>query len=338
MIDRHASQGPAELRDEFDAVDRYFRWSSPRDDVLLGVGDDAAVLRPPAGSRLLVSTDTLVAGVHFPADTDPDAIGHKALAVNLSDLAAMGAVPAWATLSLTLPDLCSDWLEAFSHGFRALAENHRVALVGGDMSRGPLSVSVQVMGLLAAQEAPLRRSGARPGDQVYVTGTLGDAALGLRLLADPGRGTGRQRQYLLSRLHRPSARVDEGRRLRSVARAAIDISDGLAADLGHICRSSDVGARIWVDRLPFSSAMQALTGADERVGLALTGGDDYELCVSAAPGARSPIEDLGRSFACGLTAIGVIEAEPGLRCVDGEGRAWRLKASGYRHFGSDRSA
>lgn len=338
MIDRQASTGPGELGDEFDAVDRYFRWPSPRNDVLLGVGDDAAILRPPAGSQLLVSTDTLVEDVHFPADAAPDAIGHKSLAVNLSDLAAMGAEPAWATLSLTLAELHRDWIEAFAGGFRTLAEDHRVALVGGDMSRGPLSISVQVMGLLAERQAPMTRSGARPGDLVYVTGTLGDAALGLRLLDEPGLGDAPQRQFLLSRLHRPTPRVDEGRRLRALARAAIDLSDGLASDLGHVCRSSGTGARLWVGRLPFSAAMRALTGADERIGLALAGGDDYELCVVVAPAARARIEALGRSFACGLRAIGVIEAEPGLRCVDDEGRERPLEACGYRHFGPNRPA
>ncbi|MGD8630613.1 MAG: thiamine-phosphate kinase, partial [Gammaproteobacteria bacterium] len=235
---------------EFDIIGRYFRRQPvKRKDVLTGIGDDAAVLHLPVDRELLLCIDTLVAGVHFPAGTPAAAIGHKALAVNLSDLAAMGAEAAWATLALTLPEPDPVWLEAFSGGFFALAGRHRVQLVGGDTTRGPLTVTVQAHGF-APQGQALRRTGARPGDRIYVTGTLGDAGLALHL-RDAAAAE------LRVRLDYPEPRLDAGSLLRGLASAVIDISDGLLADLGHLLEDKGLGASLQVDGLPRSRAFIA---------------------------------------------------------------------------------
>ncbi|MGB5467180.1 MAG: thiamine-phosphate kinase, partial [Sedimenticolaceae bacterium] len=241
---------------EFDLIRDYFaRATGARADVLLGIGDDCALLRPPPGLALAVSVDTLVAGRHFLVDADPLHLGHKALAVNLSDLAAMGAQPAWATLALTLPQVDRNWLRAFMDGFAALAATHDVQLVGGDTTRGPLSITVQVHGFVDSLLA-LRRSGARAGDRIMVSGTVGDAGLALQLMQqNPGGGSVDSR--LSRRLDRPTPRVALGRLLVGQASAAIDVSDGLIADLGHICDASGVGARVELARLPLSPAFRA---------------------------------------------------------------------------------
>lgn len=316
---------------EFELIRKYFACQPlARQDVILGIGDDAAVLEVPAGQQLVVSTDMLVAGVHFPENTAPEAIGHKALAVNLSDLAAMGATPAWFTLNLSLPQVDPAWLEGFSRGLFALAGTYNVQLVGGDTARGPLSIGIQICGLVPNGQA-LTRAGARPGDRVYVTGTLGDAALGL--LCAQGRLDlpEAQRAQVLERLNRPLPRVAAGERLRGLAAACIDISDGVNADLGHILEASGVGARIEVRRLPVSPAY---TEAFAMLGWApaLAHGDDYELCFTI-PAAREPTfrrvsVDLGVT----CSYIGDIEAEPGLRLVDENGAEYRLPAGGYDHF------
>ncbi len=238
---------------EFDLIRDYFTdVGARRTDVDLGVGDDCALLEVPAGQQLAISIDTLAAGTHFLPDCDPESLGHKSLAVGLSDLAAMGAEPAWATLALTLPDHDPGWIAAFSRGFAALAGAHGVSLVGGDTTRGPLSVTVQVHGLVPAGRA-IRRSGAAPGDRVYVSGTLGDAGLALRriLSGEPVDPVAR------ARLERPTPRVALGLALRGVASAMIDVSDGLAADLGHILAASGVGAEIDLTALPLSAAVRS---------------------------------------------------------------------------------
>jgi thiamine-monophosphate kinase len=317
------------VHSEFDLIDRWFKPSARRADVELGIGDDAALLRVPDGQRLVVTVDTLVAGVHFPLETDAFSVGHKALAVNLSDLAAMGADPAWVTLALTLPQADEDWLGGFARGFLELAESNGVSLVGGDTTRGPLSVTVQAMGFVPAGFA-LRRDGAKPGDAICVTGTLGDAGLGLawvqgRRTLDEGIGW-----ELAARLDRPTPRVGAGLALRGIAAAAIDVSDGLAADLGHVLQASGVGASIDVDSLPLSEALRAQPDARE---LALSSGDDYELLFTAAP--EHEQEALARVQAQGLrcTVIGRVEAEAGLRLVDAEGHPYAPPASsGYDHF------
>ncbi|AOU97302.1 thiamine-phosphate kinase [Acidihalobacter yilgarnensis] len=312
---------------EFDLIARHFSRCPPRDDVCLGVGDDAALLRPPSGQVLVATVDTLIAGVHFPEQTAPEDIGHKSLAVNLSDLAAMGAEPAWVTLAISLPKVDDRWLYAFAEGFYALAARHRVALVGGDTTRGPLCITVQALGWVPEGEA-LRRTGARPGDDIYVTGTLGDAGLGLavvqsRIQVDPAH-----REALLARLNRPEPRIETGLALRGLASAAIDISDGLAADLGHLLEASGVGARVELDRLPRSDAVRL---ADPHGRLALTAGDDYELAFTLPPGCEA---DLAR-YAERLppyTRIGRVEAVPGLRLIDAQGNPFAFSHRGYDHF------
>ena len=318
---------------EFELIETYFSHAGgPREDVVLGVGDDCALLRVPRGQLLAVSIDTLVEGVHFLAGADPQALGHKALAVNLSDLAAAGATPAWATLALTLPESDTAWLEGFSSGFTALAERFGVQLVGGDTTRGPLTITVQVHGFTDPARV-LRRDRARPGDRIGITGSLGDAALALKLGAGAGSAAGIDRE-LTDRLHRPLPRVDEGRALAGLARAAIDISDGLMADLGHICSQSGVGARIDSGLLPLSGAVATHIKETEDWSIPLTGGDDYELCFTAQPQLIRKIEAEMRRLGCGLSWIGEIEKEPGIRCHGVSGNLPEGMAGGYEHFGT----
>jgi thiamine-monophosphate kinase len=276
-----------------------------------------------------VSIDTLVEGVHFLPGIAPADLGYRALAVNLSDLAAMAAQPAWATLALTVPRIDESWLEQFSAGFFALAQHHGVQLVGGNTTRGPLSISVQVHGFVPETQA-VRRGGAQVGDLIFVTGTLGDAALGLQaalqqLMLDPVSA-----QFAAQRWLRPTPRVEEGLALRDIATACIDISDGLLADLGHVCDASQVGARIFVEQVPVSTLFK--TAGNGNWNLPLSGGDDYELCFTAAPEHRARVEELFRKFTCGVTCIGVIESSPGIRCQLHDGRAFVPAQRGYDHF------
>lgn len=306
------------------------RCAIAREDVRLGIGDDAALLAVPAGQLLAVSTDTLVAGVHFPSETSAYDVGWKALAVNLSDLAAMGATPAWATLALTLPQADVSWVTGFANGFAALAREYKLALVGGDTTQGPLNICVTVHGFVP-EGAALLRSGARVGDAVYVTGTLGDAAAGLRLADQPSFAQ-TAALALVERLNRPTPRVAQGLALRGRADACIDVSDGLLADLGHVCAASGVGAEIDVDNLPASAALLAAADAQTRRAFQLGGGDDYELCFTAPDAvAAALLGDLARS-GCAATRIGRIVAEHGLRARDGAGNLVILPQAGWEHF------
>jgi thiamine-monophosphate kinase len=324
---------------EFDLIELIrARCAIAREDVRLSIGDDAALLAVPAGQLLAISTDTLVAGVHFPVQTTAYDIGWKSLAVNLSDLAAMGATPAWATLALTLPESDPRWVADFADGFAALAREYKLALVGGDTTQGPLSITVTVHGFVP-EGAALLRSGARVGDAVYVTGTLGDAAAGLRCL-DKNDGESNRllcapagmRESLIERLNRPTPRVAQGLALRGSVSSCIDVSDGLLADLGHICVASGVGAEIDVDTLPSSSAFLELFDGDTRRRLQLAGGDAYELCFTAAEtNVANLLGDLARS-GCAATRIGRIVAEPGVRVYDSAGRAVMLPRAGWEHF------
>ncbi|HEX4479825.1 MAG TPA: thiamine-phosphate kinase [Rudaea sp.] len=301
-----------------------------RDDVRLGIGDDAAILTVPANHQLVVSTDTLVSGVHFPETTQAADIGWKSLAVNLSDLAAMGATPAWATLALTLPVPDRRWVEAFSDGFASLAREFKLALVGGDTTQGPLSITVTVHGFVPS-DAALLRSGARVGDFLFVTGTLGDAAGGLRLMAEDGQRDDSMKE-LVQRLNRPTPRVAQGLVLRGRARSCIDVSDGLLADLGHICAASGVGCEVDVDALPTSSALNAGFGREERRSLQLGGGDDYELCFTASEEiAAELLGDLARS-GCGATRVGRVVERSGVRVIDAAGDAVIVSSRGWEHF------
>jgi thiamine-monophosphate kinase len=318
---------------EFELIERFFTGvGRQRDDVPVGVGDDAALLRPPAGQTLVASVDTLVAGVHFPATAEPESVGHKALAVNLSDLAAMGAEPAWVTLTLTLPDGHEDWVGGFVTGFARLAAEWGVQLVGGDTTRGGLTVTVQAMGFVPEAQA-LLRSGARTGDLIYVTGTLGDAGLALLGLQGELKLPGPDQRVVLERLERPVPRVAAGRALRGIASAAIDVSDGLAADLGHVLHASGVGAEVYAERLPISGVVRRWL---ERAGgwvLPLSAGDDYELCVTVPPGRQGDAEQAMAAIGCPFTWIGLAASRLGLRCVLDDGTDITPGRPGYDHFG-----
>lgn len=320
---------------EFSLIERIRQLTAqPRDDVRLGIGDDAAVLAVPAGQELAVAIDTMVEGVHFPRGTAAADIGWKALAVNLSDLAAMGATPAWALLALTLPAADPAFVEAFASGFAQLAQPHRLALVGGDTTRGPLSISVAVHGFLPPGKA-LLRTGAKVGDAVLVTGTLGDAAAGLHALAHRFAATDTRsgaRDFLVTRLHRPTPQLAAGLALRGLANACIDISDGLVADLGHLCAGSAVGAEIDAALMPLSPAMMALYDDASAQQFALTGGDDYELCFTVPMARLADVQsDLSR-LGCGCTRIGRIVEGRGVRVRDAHGEWMEPGRAGWEHF------
>ncbi len=312
---------------EFDLVALVRARAPTRGDVVLGIGDDAALLQPPPGRQLVVAMDTLNAGVHFPVETSPADIGWKALAVNLSDLAAMGAEPAWCTLSLSLPEADPAWVQGFLDGFLALAGDCGVALVGGDTTRGPLSICVTAHGLVEPGAA-LRRDAARAGDLVWVTGTLGDAA---GALAQWRSGTDVD-PVLRGRLDRPTPRLAAGRALRGVAHACVDVSDGLLADLGHVCTASGVGAEVDVDALPCSQALALYAMGDARRALQGAGGDDYELCFTTAPTARDRVAGVAEATGVAIACIGRIVATPGVRAADAAGGPWRPAGSGHEHF------
>ena len=309
-----------------------------REDVVQGIGDDAALLQVPAGKQLVVAMDTLNSGVHFPEETIPADIGWKALAVNLSDLAAMAATPAWCTLSLSMPQADAAFVDGFLDGFLALAEQHDVALVGGDTTRGPLSICVTVHGLVEAGTA-LRRGAARMGDDIWVSGTLGDAAGALVQWKEKAKrgqvhfsGKNEPDPFLRERLDRPCPRIALGRSLRGIAHACIDVSDGLLADLGHICEASGIGAQVDIDALPVSDALRTAFDMTIRHGLQATGGDDYELCFTASPDARDRIESASRDAGTALTRIGVMVSASGVTARTAEGE-WSAPAAGWNHFG-----
>lgn len=318
---------------EFELIKHYFTGlGASRDDVILGVGDDAALVAPRTGRRLALSLDTLVAGVHFPADAPANAIGYKSLAVNLSDLAAMAAEPAWLLLALTLPQADPAWLERFATGLASLASEAGMALVGGDISRGQaVAVTVQVAGYV---DRALRRDGARPGDGLYVSGTLGDAALGLQLWQGGRRG-GADAHCLIERLHRPTPRIALGQALAELANAAIDISDGLLADAAHLAERSAVAMIIEPHRLPLSAAFRRLAPAAQAATLALTGGDDYELCLSLPLDREEEAKARARQVGVSLTRVGRVEEGRGTRMISARGETMICKQPGYRHFPAD---
>ena len=325
---------------EFELIERYFRAAgSERDDVILGVGDDAAILSPPVGHELVVSTDTLVSGVHFFSDVDPCSLGHKALAVNLSDLAAMGARPAWVTLALTLPAVDEQWLSEFSLGFSKLASLHGVQLIGGDTTSGPLSITVQVMGFVEQGKA-WRRDEAKPGDLIYVTGTLGDAGLALQAKQQSLMFPQNHLDALLARLETPTARIAEAKALLGKVNAAIDLSDGLLSDLGHILKASGVGAVIEFGALPLSPAFLACQQepAAQQLSeqcwqaLPLSAGDDYELCFTISPDKQREVEQVLQQHGFMAHHIGVIDNGDGLRCTQRNGELLHIEKQGYEHF------
>lgn len=315
---------------EFELIRRYFT-RAPRNAVL-GVGDDAALMRAAAGTDIVVSTDMLVAGTHFFADADPRRLGHKALAVNLSDMAAMGAAPRWALLSLALPAVDPAWLRRFSDGFFGLARAHGVDLVGGDTTRGPLNLCVTIIGE-ARRGRALRRDAARAGDDVWVSGVLGDAALAVAHRRRRVRLSARELARCLRALELPQPRVALGLALSGVVRSAIDISDGLLADLGHICERSRLGADVIVDAIPRSPALARFAGAAAGREALLAGGDDYELLFTAPPRARERVRAIGARTGLRLTCIGSMRRGRGVRLFAADGRRVPVARRGFDHFG-----
>jgi thiamine-monophosphate kinase len=316
---------------EFDLIRHYFNRPRPGRAVL-GIGDDCALLAPTPGMQLAVSTDMLVEGRHFFAGADPRKLGHKSLAVNLSDLAAMGAKPVAFTLALALPEADRTWLAGFSEGLFALADAHGCELVGGDTTRGPLNICITVFGDIEPGHA-LRRDAARAGDDIWISGTLGDARLALagywnELALEPT-----DQELAAQRMHTPTPRVALGRLLaeRRLAHAALDISDGLVGDLGHILAASRVGATLDVDALPAGPALARHEQALRRKFTA-AGGDDYELCFTAPAQQRAAIVAAGAEAGTAVTRVGSIDAEAGLRLVDADGRALDLALRGWDHF------
>lgn len=314
---------------EFDLIQRHFTRATPG--ALLGVGDDAALLQVSCGKVLAVSSDMLVCGTHFFADTDPFLLGHKTLAVNLSDLAAMGATPRWATLAIAMPAADEAWLEQFSAGFFALADAHGVELVGGDTTRGPLNLCVTIFGEVAANQA-LRRSGAQPGDEIWVSGHLGDAALALAHLQGRVALSVSDFAACTTALYQPQPRVALGLALCGIASSAIDISDGLLGDLGHILDASHVGARVNFDELPVSASLRRFLDQPLGKQCALSGGDDYELCFTVPARRRGDLLNISERLALQLTCIGNIVAGQGCIVRDVAGNLITLESAGYDHF------
>ena len=317
---------------EFKLIENFFtKQAIVRKDVSLGVGDDCALLKVPTNYELAISMDTLVNGIHFPAHTPAQDIGYKALAVNLSDLAAMGAEPAWVMLSLTLPNADEKWLSDFMLGFNEVLHQYQCQLVGGDLTRGPLSITIQVHGFIPTGQA-LQRNHAKPGDKIYVTGTLGAAALALQIIQKKIIPLPEDVPGIMSALHHPIPRVTEGIILRGIAHAAIDISDGLAADLGHILQQSQVGATVNLINLPLSPFLKKYLSLEKAYQLALTGGDDYELCFTLPVNRENDLLRQQNKFHAPVTCIGLIEERSGLRLIDEHGKLFTLKCEGYEHF------
>ncbi|SNY61695.1 thiamine-phosphate kinase [Enterobacter sp. CC120223-11] len=318
---------------EFSLIARYFdRVRSSRLDVETGIGDDCALLNVPEKQTLAISTDTLVSGIHFLPDIDPADLARKALAVNLSDLAAMGADPAWLTLALTLPDVDEAWLAAFSDSLFEQLNYYDMQLIGGDTTKGPLSMTLGIHGFVPEGRA-LKRSGAKPGDWIYVTGTPGDSAAGLAILQDRLRVQPQEdADYLVKRHLHPTPRILTGQALRNLANAAIDISDGLISDLGHILKASECGARIDLDLLPYSEAMKRHVEPEQALRWALSGGEDYELCFTVPELNRGALDVALGHFGMNYTCIGQISADVEGLHFQRDGKPVTLDWKGYDHF------
>lgn len=318
---------------EFSLITHFFTNSqqTERQDVVLGIGDDCAILKVPPAQQLLVSMDTLVNGVHFPFETAAYDIGYKSLAVNLSDLAAMGATPAWFSLALTLPSLDKSWLEDFSSGLFDLARQFKIQLIGGDTTRGPMTITIQVHGFSPEGRA-ITRKGAQPGDLIYVTNTLGDAGLALRYIQGHIQLADSVVAPLLTQLNRPLPRIKEGLLLAPYASAMIDLSDGLAADLRHILRQSNTGALIHIEKLPLSKDLQKSVDYATATQLALTAGDDYELCFTIPVDKQHEVEQLMHQEHCAISCIGQITASGLLDLQQDHQSIDNSGIQGYSHF------
>ena len=326
--------------EEFDIIERYFagKIACAHPNIHLGPGDDCGIFTPLEGQDMCISTDTLIAGTHFPLLCAPDIVAHRSMAANLSDLAAMGATPFAYTLALTLdPESAThSWLDRFTDYLEEIGGRYAIALIGGNLAQGSLSLTYTVLGHVSEGQA-LRRNTAKPGDDIYVSGTLGDAAAGLRCLqgqdsANPHKET----KALVDRYYFPTPRIELGQSLQSIASSAIDISDGYAADLAHICKGSSVSAEVWVDDLPMSTALVNYAGEAEARTLALSGGDDYELCFTAAPERSASINALAEQLKLSITRVGrITEAknnEARVVLLDRDSNEINLVRSGYRHF------
>jgi thiamine-monophosphate kinase len=320
---------------EFELIDRYFRRPSTDPAVVLGVGDDAALLAPTPGHELVLAVDMMVEGRHFLPGADPEGVGHKVLAVNLSDMAAMGARPRWALLAGALPDSDEAWLAAFSRGLFALADAHGVALVGGDTTRGPRNLCITIAGEVPAGMA-IRRAGARPGDDLWVSGSIGDAMLALAALQGRTTMAPAALAPLRVRLERPQPRVALGIALRGVAGAMLDVSDGLTGDVGHILEASGVGASVDLARIPCAAELRRRLATGERdlaLSCLLAGGDDYELCFAARDAMRERVEAAGREAGVAVTRIGtIVLREAGLTVRDEQGHALPALPRAFDHF------
>lgn len=314
---------------EFDLIKRYFH--RPHPGAVLGVGDDAALIQVSPGMELAVSADMLVAGTHFYPDTDPWLIGWKSMAVNVSDMAAMGAQPCWATLAIALPQADEVWVAKFTEGLFACAEQFDIALVGGDTTRGPLTISVQIMGEIPPGTS-LLRSNAQAGDDIWVSGPLGDAALALAAIQGRYPLPQEELDLCVRTLHQPQPRVALGLALRGLANSALDISDGLLADLGHILERSKVGAEIQLQAIPTSTIVSAHSHQETVQNMILTGGDDYELCFTAPVEHRQRIEAIGRQLGLDMAVIGRITNTQQLIVQGANGNLLKLKEHGFDHF------
>jgi thiamine-monophosphate kinase len=316
---------------EFDLIDRYFSdLEHEQSNVICGIGDDAAVLDIPEGHELHVSVDSFVHGIHFFPNTSAYNIGYKSLAVNLSDIAAMGASPRWATLALTLPEINDEWLAGFARGFADLARKFGISLIGGDTTSGPLSVTIQIMGVAKKGSAVLR-SGASPGDLVYVSACLGAASFASEALKHKV-DDGAIPTHCLHRLHRPEPRVELGQHLNTLASAAIDISDGLEADLNHILLSSQVAAEVELVKLPVCTHLKKLENKNLLWQLALAAGDDYELCFTLSQENKAELERRCKDLDYPLSCIGSIVEGKGVRWLEEGGAEMKMDLQGFRHF------
>lgn len=316
--------------DEFALIRRYFDRPIRDDAVRLGIGDDGALVAPDPGRDLVCAVDTMIAGTHYPDDLPPFDVGYRAVAINLSDIAAMGARPRWMTLALTIPNSDSGWLALFAEGLFTAAAGAEVTLIGGDTTRGPTTVvSVQIMGDVDPSLA-IRRSGASVGDSIFVTGTPGDAAAGLSLL-EGGSDQSDDSEYLIGRFVRPTARVAFASSIAKHASAAIDLSDGLYADLQKLLDASKVGAKIELTSLPYSSALLARFEYEDALGFALGGGDDYELCFTASQSNEDELRALAKQHHLKITRIGKVVSGEGISCVK-DGEPFDYTDPGYRHF------
>ncbi len=321
------------MKDEFNLIKKYFSFPHSRSDVLIASGDDCASVSIPENKQLLITTDTLISGVHFPVETIPEDVAYKAIMVNLSDLAAMGGAPAWLTLAITLPEIDESWLQKFSQSFSETLKYFNISLIGGDTTKGALSITIQAMGLCDKNKL-LRRDQAKAGDKIYVTGNIGDAAIGLQAIIN--KYTDKKLQPCITQLNRPEARVKFAEALVLYSACAIDISDGLIADLGHITKASNCGAKIYLSKILISPAanyyFEKYNNSTVDWSLLLTQGDDYELCFTVNEKNENKVKNLARQHELKISCIGEITKEKTLNFINAKGEAEEFFNAGFQHF------